>query len=126
MGDAGERGVTGVGAAVDDAIAKTMAKPTGATQHAAPPAPEGFRVLTEHSAHLLFPIDNEVFYNNAQIFNRDLSVLVARLVLKQKRDEDAAKLAKKVARKCCIGKCRICIVRSNHFRRRRRRRRRQC
>jgi tRNA (guanine26-N2/guanine27-N2)-dimethyltransferase len=39
-----------------------------------------------------------VFYNNAQIFNRDLSVLVARLVLKQKRDEDAAKLAKKVAR----------------------------
>lgn len=98
MGDAGERGVTGVGAAVDDAIAKTMAKPTGATQHAAPPAPEGFRVLTEHSAHLLFPIDNEVFYNNAQIFNRDLSVLVARLVLKQKRDEDAAKLAKKVAR----------------------------
>ena len=85
-----------LGSSVDDAIAKTMAKPTGATQHAAPPPPEGFRVLTEHSAHLLFPVDNEVFYNNAQIFNRDLSVLVARLFLQQQRAERAEKLATRV------------------------------
>ena len=57
--------------------------------------------VCEGSAEILLPQGKDgaaVFYNNAQIFNRDLSVLVARLVLKQKRDEDAAKLAKKVAR----------------------------
>ena len=57
--------------------------------------------ICEGSAEILLPQGSDgaaVFYNNAQIFNRDLSVLVARLVLKQKRDEDAAKLAKKVAR----------------------------
>ena len=81
------------------AIAKTLAKPVSATQHAPGPAPAGFRVLTEHSAHLLFPVDNEVFYNNAQIFNRDLSVLVARLVLARKRADDDAKLAKRARTK---------------------------
>ena len=91
-------GAPGVGSTVDEAIAKTLAKPVSATQHAAPPPPEGFRVLTEHSAHLLFPVDNEVFYNNAQIFNRDLSVLVARLVLARKRADDDAKLAKRAAK----------------------------
>ena len=62
-----------------------------------------------------------VFYNNAQIFNRDLSVLVARLVLKQKRDEDAAKLAKiavvlkqrekdEQARKDMVGICDLVLL----------------
>ena len=97
-GAAAAPGAPGVGSTVDEAIAKTLAKPVSATQHAAPPPPEGFRVLTEHSAHLLFPVDNEVFYNNAQIFNRDLSVLVARLVLARKRADDDAKLAKRAAK----------------------------
>jgi tRNA (guanine26-N2/guanine27-N2)-dimethyltransferase len=86
------------GASVDEAIASTIQKPAAATRQSAPPAPEGFRTLTENSAHILFPADNEVFYNNAQIFNRDLSVLVARLLLGQKREEAEAKLAKRVQR----------------------------
>ena len=71
----------------------------GSSQHAAAaPRPP---TVCEGRAEILLPQgehDPDVFYNNAQIFNRDLSVLVARLVLKQKRDEDAAKIAKKVAR----------------------------
>jgi tRNA(guanine-26,N2-N2) methyltransferase len=81
------------GSSVDAAIASTQSKAAGTGEQAAPPTPAGFRVLTENSAHILFPVDNEVFYNNAQIFNRDLSVMVARLFLEQKRAIDAGKLA---------------------------------
>eukprot|EP01047_Picozoa_sp_COSAG01_P093552 COSAG01_NODE_24659_length_771_cov_1.383929_2_plen_165_part_01 len=61
------------------------------------------RVISEGSARIAVHCDTDsgvpsVFYNNAQIFNRDLSVLVARLLLGQKREEAEAKLAKRVQR----------------------------
>eukprot|EP01048_Picozoa_sp_COSAG05_P000649 COSAG05_NODE_18_length_34957_cov_44.338115_28_plen_377_part_00 len=82
------------GSSVDAAIASTIEKPGSSNDD----APAGYRVLKENSAKILFPVDNEVFYNNAQIFNRDLSVLVARLFLGEKLERDQAKQAKRTAR----------------------------
>eukprot|EP01050_Picozoa_sp_SAG11_P009836 SAG11_NODE_954_length_6397_cov_11.146237_4_plen_235_part_00 len=77
---------------VDAAIDASAAKSTGLDGDSLPAIPDGFRVLTEGRARMLFPADdNEVFYNNAQIFNRDLSVMVAKLFLQGKRQEDEAK-----------------------------------
>ena len=35
--------------------------------------------ITEGKATILFPISNTVFYNNVQVFNRDMSVAVIKL-----------------------------------------------
>ena len=44
---------------------------TGETTNV-PSAPAGFVEITEGRAKILFPDTNEVFYNPAQKFNRDL------------------------------------------------------
>ena len=63
-----------------------------------PAPPAGFRVVTEGQAHVLFPEAEMFFYNNAQVFNRDLSVMVAKLVLQKKHAADVEKAAAKAAR----------------------------
>eukprot|EP01052_Picozoa_sp_SAG31_P053075 SAG31_NODE_13425_length_870_cov_1.158236_1_plen_232_part_10 len=97
----------------------------------AAPVPAGFRVLSEGSANMLFPADgnqvfciilillysallyfnfallfpadgNQVFYNNAQIFNRDLSVMVAKLFLRAKRAADVEKMKQKAERRQAV------------------------
>lgn len=59
-------------------------------------------IIREGAARILLSREADgsspVFYNNAQIFNRDLSVLVARLFLEQKHKDAEEKLAKRVAR----------------------------
>ena len=68
---------------------------------AAAARPAAGRTVQEGSASILLAdgdSSDTVFYNNAQIFNRDLSVLVARLVLTRKRADDDAKLAKRAAK----------------------------
>jgi tRNA (guanine26-N2/guanine27-N2)-dimethyltransferase len=48
--------------------------------------PEGFKLHTENSAHLLLPDSNDAFLNPVQEFNRDLSVACIR-VWAAERDE---------------------------------------
>ena len=82
-------------ASVDRAINASDTSYSGSTA-----VPEGFRVLSEGKANMLFPVDdNAVFYNNAQIFNRDLSVMVARLFLEDKRKSEEDKMAAKKERR---------------------------
>ena len=61
--------------------------------------PEGYTTLSEGSATVLYKKKNEVFYNNVQVFNRDLSVMVCGMVLEQReaeaQDQEARKAAKK-------------------------------
>lgn len=40
--------------------------------------PDGFKLHTENSAHILLPSTNEAFLNPVQEFNRDLSVACIR------------------------------------------------
>ena len=60
---------------------------------AASAPPEGYTTLSEGSATVLYKKKNEVFYNNVQVFNRDLSVMVCGMVLEQReaeaRDQEA-------------------------------------
>eukprot|EP00850_Spirogloea_muscicola_P006719 SM000032S12103 [mRNA] locus=s32:522953:532169:+ [translate_table: standard] len=61
---------------------------------AAPPAPEGFTVLAEGRARIL-QHGNDVFYNKAQIVNRDISVAVLRAFEAQRRREVVAERERK-------------------------------
>mmetsp|Transcript_12381 Transcript_12381/g.40751 ORF Transcript_12381/g.40751 Transcript_12381/m.40751 type:complete len:565 (-) Transcript_12381:377-2071(-) len=50
--------------------------------------PEGYEVITEGTAHILVEKSaNEVFYNNAQVVNRDLSVAVLNVLAQKRREE---------------------------------------
>ena len=57
----------------------------------------GFKEICEGKAKILFPNQNTVFYNNVQVFNRDLSVAVIKLFskqFKQQKQEEALKKKK--------------------------------
>lgn len=45
--------------------------------------PEGFKAIKEGISSILVPINNSVFYNPVQEFNRDLSVVVVRVFSEQ-------------------------------------------
>lgn len=46
-----------------------------------PKVPEGYGVISEGTANVLFPLGNQVFYNPIQELNRDISVLVLKLFI---------------------------------------------
>lgn len=50
-----------------------------------------FKEITEGKAKILFPKANTVFYNNVQVFNRDLSVAVIKLFSKVYKEEKERK-----------------------------------
>lgn len=58
--------------------------------------PEGYEELTEGLARAIYR-KGEVFYNNAQVVNRDLSVLVLRYFVQQRRKELKEKKPSKIA-----------------------------
>lgn len=57
---------------------------------------EQFNEICEGRAKVLFPKGNTVFYNNVQVFNRDLSVAVIKLFSKIFKQEKEQKLANKI------------------------------
>jgi hypothetical protein len=63
----------------------------------APPAADGAPAhsVTEGRATIYFDRANEVFYNKVQCLNRDLSVLMLRLFVAKRKEEHAARAAKK-------------------------------
>ena len=56
---------------------------------------EQFNEICEGKAKILFPKGNTVFYNNVQVFNRDLSVAVIKLFSKIYKQEKEQKSANK-------------------------------
>jgi len=55
--------------------------------------PEGFVLIKEGQASMLFPKENEVFYNKVQVLNRDLSIMMLRLFAERRlRDKEAKRL----------------------------------
>ena len=71
------------------AFSSTMATPAPTTQD----VPEGFVLIKEGQASMLFPKENEVFYNKVQVLNRDLSIMMLRLFAERRlRDKDAKRL----------------------------------
>lgn len=57
--------------------------------------PEGFMLIKEGQASMLFPSGNEVFYNKVQVLNRDLSIMMLRLFAERRlRDKEAKRLKK--------------------------------
>eukprot|EP01125_Pyxidicula_operculata_P003019 TRINITY_DN1311_c0_g1_i1.p1 TRINITY_DN1311_c0_g1~~TRINITY_DN1311_c0_g1_i1.p1 ORF type:complete len:527 (-),score=126.94 TRINITY_DN1311_c0_g1_i1:1305-2885(-) len=50
------------------------------------PLPEGFKYLTEGKATVIYN-EKEVFYNPVQQFNRDLSILMIKLFIEQRKEE---------------------------------------
>lgn len=55
---------------------------------------EEFEEILEGKAKILFPKANTVFYNNVQVFNRDLSVAVIKRFLKEFNNEKKMKTKK--------------------------------
>jgi tRNA (guanine26-N2/guanine27-N2)-dimethyltransferase len=53
--------------------------------------PEGFNVVKEGSASILYPEGNQVFYNPVQEFNRDISILNLRLLAETLKSEGMPK-----------------------------------
>jgi tRNA (guanine26-N2/guanine27-N2)-dimethyltransferase len=54
--------------------------------------PEGFKLITEGTAKLLHSTKNEVFYNNVQVFNRDMSTLAIQMFLDKNPCKEGATL----------------------------------
>eukprot|EP00741_Cyanophora_paradoxa_P019777 tig00021168_g19088.t1 len=62
---------------------------TAASSSAGPstaPVPEGFHVITEGKASILFAKKNDVFYNKAQVVNRDLSIACIKVFDEMRRE----------------------------------------
>ncbi|KAL4215733.1 N2,N2-dimethylguanosine tRNA methyltransferase [Rhizopus microsporus] len=57
-----------------------------------------FNTVTEGKATILFPKNNEVFYNPVQQFNRDMSIAAIRTWSEIYNNEKAARIEKKLAR----------------------------
>lgn len=78
------------------AFSSTMATPapTATTAGAVTQeVPEGFILIKEGQASMLFPKENEVFYNKVQVLNRDLSIMMLRLFAERRlRDKEAKRL----------------------------------
>ena len=63
-----------------------LLRPIMTTQAEVPPTitvPEGFRLHSENTSHILLPDDNGAFLNPVQEFNRDMSVACIRTWGKQ-------------------------------------------
>jgi tRNA (guanine26-N2/guanine27-N2)-dimethyltransferase len=52
-----------------------------------PAAPEGYSIVTEGKANILFPEGNQVFYNPAQEVNRDLSIMMIKMFQQELKKE---------------------------------------
>lgn len=73
------------------AFSSTMATPAPSTT--TQEVPEGFVLIKEGQASMLFPKENEVFYNKVQVLNRDLSIMMLRLFAERRlRDKEAKRL----------------------------------
>eukprot|EP00056_Hartaetosiga_gracilis_P003252 m.61377 g.61377 ORF g.61377 m.61377 type:complete len:552 (-) comp11386_c1_seq1:821-2476(-) len=59
-------------------------------------APEGFVKIKEGQAEILFPENDEVFYNPVQVFNRDLSTCVISVFAKKFLQERSQRARKKL------------------------------
>ncbi|KAG7399017.1 tRNA methyltransferase 1 [Phytophthora boehmeriae] len=61
------------------------------------PAPDGHKIIREGDGVMIFPAENQVFYNNVQVLNRDLSIAMisefARTRAREKLTKDARKAA---------------------------------
>lgn len=57
--------------------------------------PEGYQVIKEGNASILFGEKNEVFYNKVQVLNRDLSIAVISYFSKLRAKERAEKAERK-------------------------------
>ncbi|XP_076941810.1 tRNA (guanine(26)-N(2))-dimethyltransferase 2-like [Bidens hawaiensis] len=56
----------------------------------------GYTVIKEGEAEILMHKKNEVFYNKAQVNNRDMSIAVLRTFIKKRKEEHEAYLSKKM------------------------------
>ncbi|KAF5195976.1 tRNA (guanine(26)-N(2))-dimethyltransferase [Thalictrum thalictroides] len=77
-----------------------MAEVTGEDKHqnlnkAMSTDPDDYTIIKEGEAEILMHAKNEVFYNKAQVNNRDLSIAVLRTYLSKRREEHEAVLNKK-------------------------------
>lgn len=57
---------------------------------------KGYTVIKEGEAEILMHSSNAVFYNKAQVNNRDMSIAVLRTFISKRKEEHAASLNKKV------------------------------
>eukprot|EP00735_Rhodelphis_limneticus_P001101 TRINITY_DN1165_c0_g1::TRINITY_DN1165_c0_g1_i1::g.17223::m.17223 TRINITY_DN1165_c0_g1::TRINITY_DN1165_c0_g1_i1::g.17223 ORF type:complete len:685 (+),score=131.30,sp/Q9LFU5/TRM1_ARATH/40.10/2e-133,TRM/PF02005.11/1.6e-118,zf-CCCH/PF00642.19/0.0046,MTS/PF05175.9/0.24 TRINITY_DN1165_c0_g1_i1:23-2056(+) len=62
------------------------------------PVPEGFKGVTEGKATILFSSDEEVFYNKAQVVNRDLTIIMMRLFIEDRERELRERFEEKKAK----------------------------
>eukprot|EP00978_Attheya_sp_CCMP212_P013364 scaffold33622_cov51-Attheya_sp.AAC.5 len=71
------------------------------------PVPEGFKVITEGRASMLFPSDEDqaVFYNPVQVQNRDLSVLMIALYAERRAKRRFLKEKKKELTNQAMERC---------------------
>ena len=69
---------------------------SGSYERSVRAVPPDARVIEEGYARILFSDGNEVFYNKAQVVNRDLSTLVINMY-NQKRIEELSTVGKKTA-----------------------------
>lgn len=60
---------------------------SGGFEKVTKPMPEGFTSIVEGTAKILHTKGNQVFYNKVQVFNRDLSVMVIKMVDQMRRRE---------------------------------------
>eukprot|EP00262_Sarcandra_glabra_P005380 TRINITY_DN1689_c0_g1_i1.p1 TRINITY_DN1689_c0_g1~~TRINITY_DN1689_c0_g1_i1.p1 ORF type:complete len:595 (-),score=118.04 TRINITY_DN1689_c0_g1_i1:82-1866(-) len=58
--------------------------------------PNDYTIIKEGDAEILMHAKNEVFYNKAQVNNRDISIAVLRIFISKRKEEHAAMLSKKL------------------------------
>lgn len=61
--------------------------------------PDGYSLIKEGQASIIFSEKNEVFYNKVQVLNRDLSIAVISYFAKRREAERAARAEKKKAKR---------------------------
>ncbi|KAI4352397.1 hypothetical protein L6164_006655 [Bauhinia variegata] len=54
-----------------------------------------YKIIKEGEAEILINAKNEVFYNKAQVHNRDISIAVLRTFISKRKDEQEARLSKR-------------------------------
>ena len=84
------------------APAPAAAAPSAAAEPVVPgQLPAGHSMLQEGSAKIIYNTQNKVFYNKVQVFNRDLSILVSKMFLEQRKAEEMDRAARRAARAAC-------------------------
>ncbi|GLC42577.1 hypothetical protein PLESTB_001115800 [Pleodorina starrii] len=91
MSDAADKGGPSEPVAASDAAPAAAAANTAPAK---PEIPEGYKILKEGKASILQK-GNEVFYNEAQVTNRDLSVAALRIFLRRRQQEIESGVLKK-------------------------------